>query len=232
MSKHALFRRLLRDTAPVLAGYLFLGAGFGILMQQSGFNLLWVICMSLTILSGSIQYMAVGMMTGGVGLLTTAVTTFFVNVRYLFYGISTVDTYKGAGIKKPYMLFGMTDETFAIVTKGDVPEGMDPHSYYFLVTLFDHCYWILGSIVGCLAGTLIPISFEGIDFVLTSLFVTIFVEQWLSTKNHIPAIVGIVASVLALLLFGSEIFLIPAMLAITVALLGMKKVGKKEEKPE
>ena len=227
MSKAKLFQRLLKDTAPVLAGYLFLGGGFGILMQQSGYSIFLVIAMSITILSGSIQYMAVGMMNMGTGLLTVAFTTFFVNVRYLFYGISTVDTYKGAGMKKPYMLFGMTDETFAIVSKGDVPEGLSPHTYYFLVTLFDHSYWIIGSVIGCLAGSLIPISFEGIDFVLTALFVTIFVEQWLSTKNHIPALLGIFATLLSLLLFGSEIFLIPAMLTITLCLLGMKRVGGK-----
>ena len=172
------------DTVPVMTGYLFLGFGFGIVLHQIGYGVLWSGAMSLFIYAGSMQYMAVSLLTSGAGLLTTALTTFVVNARHLFYGISMVDAYKGAGKKKPYMIFALTDETYSLVSKNQVPEGISRHGYCFLVSLFDHIYWVTGSVLGSLAGSLIPINYEGIEFVLTALFVTIFVEQWLSTRHH------------------------------------------------
>jgi len=146
-----------------------------------------------------------------------------VNARHLFYGISMVDAYKGAGRKKPYLIFALTDETYSLVSRTQPPDGLSRHGYCFLVSLFDQIYWVSGSVLGSLAGALIPINYEGIDFVLTALFVTIFVEQWLNTKDHLPAVIGVAATVVCLLIFGQDIFLIPSMSAIAAALILMKK---------
>lgn len=202
------------DTLPVMTGYVFLGFGFGILMYQSGYGLLWSFAMSFFIYAGSMQYMAVSLLTGGASLLTTALTTIVVNARHLFYGISMVDAYKGAGKKKPYMIFALTDETYSLVSQGERSLG-----YCFLVSLFDHIWWVSGTVLGAVAGSLIPINYEGIEFVLTALFVTIFVEQWLSTKNHIPALVGLGSTALCLFIFGKDVFLIPSMVLIAASLI-------------
>ena len=224
--KKSAVRATFLDTVPVMTGYVFLGFGFGILMHQSGYGVLWAGAMSLFIYAGSMQYMAVSLLTSGAGLLTAALTTVVVNARHLFYGISMVDAYKRAGKKKPYMIFALTDETYSLVSKNQIPEGMSRHRYCFLVSLFDQVYWIAGTVLGSLAGSLLPINYEGIEFVLTALFVTIFVEQWLSTKDHKPAIIGTVSTVLCLVLFGKEIFLIPSMVIIAVLLTIMGKTGK------
>lgn len=216
------------DTVPVLTGYVFLGFGFGILMHQNGYGVLWAAAMSLFIYAGSMQYVAVSLLTSGAGLLTAAMTAFVVNARHLFYGISMVDAYKGAGKKKPYMIFALTDETYSLVSKNQIPEGMNRHAYCFLVSLFDQIYWVAGTVLGSLAGSLLPINYEGIDFVLTALFVTIFVEQWLSTQNHMPAVIGVVSTLVCLLIFGSDVFLIPSMVIIAVLLTVMRKTGKED----
>jgi len=186
---------------------------------------LWAGAMSLLIYAGSMQYVAVSLLSSGAGLLTAALTTFVVNARHLFYGISMVDAYKGAP-KKPYLIFALTDETYSLVSKNQVPEGISRHGYCLLVSLFDHLYWVGGTVLGSLAGSLIPINYEGIDFVLTALFVTIFVEQWLSTKNHLPAIIGTASTLICLLVFGQDVFLIPSMAVIAVLLTVMRRTGK------
>lgn len=221
--KKSAIRTAFLDTVPVMTGYVFLGFGFGIVMYQSGYGPAWSIAMSLLIYAGSMQYVAVGLLTGGAGLLTTALTTVVVNARHLFYGISMVDAYKDAGKKKPYMIFALTDETYSLVSRNQIPEDISRHSYCFLVSLFDHSYWVGGTALGALAGNLLPINFEGIEFVLTALFVTIFVEQWLSTQNHLPAITGTAATILCLLLFGKDIFLIPSMALIAGSLIMMQR---------
>ena len=225
MKKSAL-RAAFLDTVPVMTGYAFLGFGFGILMHRNCFGVLWAAAMSLFIYAGSMQYVAVSLLTSGAGLLTAALTAFVVNARHLFYGISMVDAYKGTGKKKPYLIFALTDETYSLVSKNQVPEGISRHGYCFLVSVFDHIYWVLGTVLGALAGTLIPINYEGIDFVLTALFVTIFVEQWLSARNHLPAITGVLSTAACLLLFGQDVFLIPSMILIALLLTVMGKTGK------
>lgn len=221
-----LLRTALLDTVPVMTGYVFLGFGFGILMQQRGFGVLWSAAMSLFIYAGSMQYVAVSLLISGASLLTTALTTFVVNARHLFYGISMIDAYKNTGRKKPYLIFGLTDETYSLVSQIHVPEGISKNGYCFWVTVFDHLYWVTGTLLGALAGSLIPINYEGVEFALTALFVTIFVEQWLSTKKHDPAIVGVAATTASLVLFGKEVFLIPSMVIIAVCLTIMRKTGK------
>ena len=217
----SLLRRAFLDTVPVMTGYLFLGFGFGILLNENGYGFLWALAMSGFIYAGSMQYVAVSLMTGGASLLVTALTTLMVNARHIFYGISMVDAYKGAP-KKPYLIFALTDETYSLVSREQVARDPDRHRYCLLVSLFDQIYWVAGSLLGSLAGALIPINYEGIDFVLTALFVTIFVEQWLSTKDHRPAIIGVAATTICLLLFGADIFLIPSMAAIAALLIMMK----------
>lgn len=225
MKRHTVKTAFL-DTLPVMTGYLFLGFGFGIILQQNGYGVLWALAMSLFIYAGSMQYVGVGLLTGGASLAAAALTTLMVNARHLFYGISMIDTYKGTGKRKPYLIFALTDETYSLVSR-KLPEGVEKTAYCFLVSLFDQCYWVAGSAVGALAGKL-PLDFTGIDFALTALFVTIFVEQWLSTKNHLPALVGVGSAVLCLVFFGAENFLIPTMILIAAILIMLQKTGKEE----
>ena len=227
--KPSAVRSAFLDTLPVMAGYVFLGFGFGILLFQSGYGFLWAVAMSLFIYAGSMQYLTVSLLTGGAGLLTAALTTVVVNARHLFYGISMVNAYKGAGRKKPYMIFALTDETYSLVSQNQAPEGISRHSYCFLVSLFDHIYWVAGTALGSLAGTLLSINYEGIEFALTALFTTIFVEQWLSTKNHGPAVIGLASTLLCLLIFGKDIFLIPSMVMIAFSLTLLRKTGRRTE---
>ena len=228
MKKQAL-KRVFLDTLPVLTGYLFLGAGFGILLsEQTGYGIGWAFFMSLFMYAGSGQYLAVSLLATKASLVSTAVATLLVNARHLFYGISLVDTYKDAGKKKPYMIFALTDETYSLVTQSEPPEGMSRHTYCFLVSLLDHIYWICGCVLGNVMGATLPISFEGVEFVLTALFVTMFVEQWLSNKNHRPAIIGVMSTVLCLLIFGSELFLIPSMAMIAILLTVSRKAARRE----
>lgn len=208
-----------KDTVPVLTGYLVLGFGFGIIMKANGFGIFEAFIMSLLIYAGSMQYVAIGLLTGGTSLITAAVTTLMVNARHIFYGISMLERYKGVGKRKPYLIFGLTDETYSLVCSDNDKIPADRRKDYFLfVTLFDHIYWVTGSVLGAVAGTLIKFNTAGIDFALTALFITVFIEQWLSTKKHAPAIVGVLASVLCLIVFGNENFLIPAMLIIALVL--------------
>ncbi len=224
MKKKGLYQAFL-DTVPVMTGYLFLGFGFGILMEQNGYSFLWAGAMSLFIYAGSMQYAAVGLLTGGAGLITAALTTLLVNARHLFYGISMVDAYKSAKAK-PYLIFALTDETYSLVSKPQVPEGMTTQGYCLAVSLLDHIYWVCGTVLGGLVGALLPMDLPGIEFVLTALFVTIFVEQWLSTKDHRPAVIGVASTLICLWIFGRDVFLIPSMVVIAVTLTTMSRTRK------
>ena len=207
-------------TIPVMAGYLVLGIGFGMVLRTRGYGILWALAMSVFIYAGSMQYVAIDLLTGGVSLITAAVTTLAVNARHLFYSISMIDKYQNQK-RKNFLIFTLTDETYSLVCS-EVPDGTDASSYYFYVSLFDYIYWIGGSAIGSVLGSVLPIRTEGVDFALAALFLTVFVEQWLTTKNHLSAIIGVGASVVCLLLFGSDQFLIPAMILITCLLLAMK----------
>ena len=227
MKKQA-FKTVFLDTVPVLTGYLFLGAGFGILFSENGYGVLWALMMSIFVFAGSGQYLAVSLLASHASLFSAAVATLLVNARHLFYGISLIDAYRDAGKKKHYMIFGLTDETYSLVTQNEPPEGMSRHAYCFAVTALDHVYWIAGCCLGSLAGSYLPISFEGVEFVLTALFVTMFVEQWLTHKNHLPAIIGVVCTAVSLLLFGAEIFLIPSMVLMALLLTISLKTGRRD----
>ncbi len=226
--KKKMMRQVFRDTLPVLTGYLFLGAGFGILLQETGYGILWAFFMGLFMFAGSGQYLAVSLLAGQASLISTAIATLLVNARHLFYGISLVDDYKDAGPKKNYMIFGLTDETYSLVTQNSPPEGMSRHAYCFWVTLCDHIYWICGCVLGNVLGATLPISFQGVEFVLTALFVTMFVEQWLSNTNHRPAVIGVMSTVLCLLIFKKEFFLIPSMALIALLLTISRKTARRD----
>lgn len=215
------------DTIPVLTGYIVLGIGFGMILKSKGFGLIWAVLMSVFIYAGSMQYVAIDLLSGGVGLITTALTTLMVNARHLFYGISMVEKYKGLGNAKPYAIFALTDETYSLVCNKD---ENTPKSYYVLVSLFNQIYWITGSVIGSILGTVIKINTTGMDFALTALFVTVFVEQWLQNKNHCSAVIGVLSTVLCLIIFGSDNFLIPSMVLITLLLTLFKKFLTDREK--
>ncbi len=205
-------------SVPVMAGYIVLGMGFGILAQNAGYGTGWAFAMSLLIYAGSMQYVGIGLLTGAASVLNTVLTTVMVNARHLFYSISMIDRYRNAGRYKPYLIFALTDETYSLLCDGKVPAGAEPERYRFLVSLFNHSYWVLGSVLGSLLGSVLPFPTEGIEFSMTALFIASFAEQWLSAKQHLPALTGLLGTLACLLLFGPEKFLIPAMLLITLTL--------------
>lgn len=207
------------DTIPVMTGYIVLGFGFGIVLKANGYGLFWALIMSLFIYAGSMQYVAIGLLSSGASLITAALTTLMVNARHLFYGISMLDKYKDTGKAKPYLIFALTDETYSLVCKDNinVPEE-NKKDYYFLVSLLDQIYWVAGSVLGAVVGNLVDFNSNGIEFALTALFLTVLTEQWLTAKSHAPAMIGIIVSLICLLIFGRDNFLIPAMLIIALLL--------------
>ena len=216
-------------TLPVMAGYLVLGFGFGLVLKAAGYGVLFAFAMSFLIYAGSMQYAAVGLLTGGASLFTAALTTLAVNARHLFYGISMLSQYKGIGRRKAYLIFALTDETYSLVCSPTLPVPPQQRAnYYLFVSLFNHTYWVLGSVAGAVAGTLLSFNSEGIDFALTALFLTVFLEQWLTVKKHAPAVMGVAASVICLVLFGGDNFLIPSMLIIALLLSLYKEVPQHE----
>ncbi len=224
-----LIKRSFLDTLPVMAGYMVLGFGFGLVSTEKGYGILWAIAMSTFIYAGSMQYVALELLSGGATLITAALTTLMVNARHLFYGITMIEHYKKMGKRKPYLIFSLTDETYSLLCSGKAPEGLPFKSYALTVSLFNQCYWVLGSLLGALVGSASAFNTKGVDFAMTALFITVFVEQWKSTKEHIPAIVGVAASVICLLIFGAKDFLIPSMILITLFLsLGKKLIDKEE----
>ena len=222
--KYALIKSL-----PVMAGYIVLGIGFGIISEKSGYGILWALAMSVFIYAGSMQYVTVSLLSSGANLLSVALTTLMVNARHLFYGISMLEPYKNSGKYKPYLIFGLTDETYSLVCRNDVPEGIDFYKYSFWLTLFNQLYWIIGSVIGATIGSIIKFNTAGVEFAMTALFITVFVEQWRSTKNHIPALIGLFSSIICLIIFGKDNFLIPSMILISIILCLTSKLNNKKE---
>ena len=229
MTKQA-FKAAFPATIPVMAGYLVLGIGFGILLQSKGYSFLWAGVMSLTIYAGSMQYVAVDLLSGGASLISSALMTLMINARHLFYGLSMLEKYrKVKGAKKAYLIHALTDETYSLVCSAQPPEGVDSGAFYFWISFLDQCYWILGSILGGLLGQVIPFDTTGVDFAMTALFVVIFTEQWLTHKNHLPALIGLGVSFICLLLFGPDSFIIPSMVAIALLLTLLRHRTEEEE---
>ncbi len=219
----SVIRQAFYKSLPILAGYIILGIGFGILLRNAGYGVLWALAMSCLIFAGSMQYVGVGLIAGSASVITTILTTVMVNARHLFYSISMIERYKDTGKYKPYLIFSLTDETYSLLCDGQVPDERSGNLYRFLVSLFNQCYWIMGSIIGNLLGSVLPFSTKGIEFSMTALFIASFTEQWISGRNHIPALTGLACSLLCLLVLGPEHFLIPAMLLITLVLTVVQK---------
>lgn len=214
-------------TIPILAGFLFLGMTYGIFMRVSGFAAWYPILMSLTIFAGSMEFVACNLLLGAFNPLQALMMTLMINARHLFYGIAMLDKYRNMGWKKFYLIFGMCDESFSIHCTADIPEDVDKGWFMLFVNILNHSYWVIGASLGALFGSLIQFNTEGLDFVMTAMFVVIFMEQWSKDKNHLPAILGLGLSLLCLLVFGADSFMIPAMLAILVSLTVAGKVSKK-----
>lgn len=217
------FRAAFPHTVPVFASFWFLGLAYGIYMNSSGFSFWYPAVMSLTVFGGSLEFLAVSMLMSTFAPLQTLAVTLMIQVRHLFYGISMLDKFKGTGWKKFYLIFGLCDESFSINYSAEVPSGVDKGWFMFFVTLLNHFYWFSGSTIGGLVGSLLTFNTEGLDFVMTAMFVVIFLEQWLKEKGHISAVVGIGTSVVCLSLFGSSSFMIPNMILMLLALTALRR---------
>ena len=211
-------------TLPILAGFLFLGITYGIYMNVSGFSFWYPMLMSLTIFAGSAEFVAADLLLSPFAPLQALLMTLMINARHLFYGLSMLDRFRGTGRKKLYLIFGMCDESFSINCTARIPQDVDQGWFMFFVTLFNHLYWFAGATLGGVFGSLLHFDTEGLDFVMTAMFVVIFLEQWGKEKNHISSLLGLAVSLVCLLLFGADGFLIPAMLAI-LALLSTLRGG-------
>ncbi len=221
------FQKAFPHTIPVLTGYLFIGTAFGVMYAEKGYSFLWAILMSLLVYAGSGQYLAVNFFVPGVSFLQVIFLTFMVNVRHVFYGVSLLEKFNKVGKSRWYMIFALTDETYSLLCTTKIPKGVDESKFLLAISILDHSYWVLGSAIGAIAGTLLPISSEGIEFAMTALFIVIFIEQWLEKKNRIPEIIGVVAAVVSLVIFGASNFVLPAMMAIVALLfVGRKKLDK------
>lgn len=205
-------------TLPIFTGFILLGMGYGILMKDKGYSVFWSILASLIIFAGSAQYLAITFLTSSFNPIYALFMTLMINARHLFYGISMLNKYKDTGKFKPYLIFGLCDETFSIVCSKDAPKGVDQNLFFFFITLLNQSYWILGTLLGAFIGSVLSFNTKGLDFVLTALFVTIFIGQWKSQTNHIPAITGVLCSVMCLFIFGQNHFIIPSMIAIVTLL--------------
>lgn len=219
-------------TIPIFAGFWFLGLTYGIYMNVSGFSFWYPMVMSLTIFAGSMEFVAVNMLLGAFNPLQALAMTLMINARHLFYGLSMLDKYQKTGWKKYYLIFGMCDETFSINYTAKIPEDIDRGWFMLFVTLLNHFYWFFGATLGGIFGSLIHFNTEGLDFVMTAMFVVIFLEQWMKEKRHTSALTGTGLSFLCLLIFGADHFIIPAMLAILIALTGMRGLIEREEEKE
>ena len=210
-------------TIPVLTGYIFLGMAFGILLNSKGYSAWWALLMSGLIYAGSMQFVAIELLASIFNPIQTIVMSLVVNARHLFYGISMLDKFKHIGKKKGYMIFALTDETFSLLCGARTPDGVDENWFRFFITLLDQSYWVLGSVMGGVIGSMFKFNTQGIDFVMTALCIVIYLDQWKSTKDHFPALAGVVVTVLCLIIFKADNFLIPSMIGILLVLALYKK---------
>jgi 4-azaleucine resistance transporter AzlC len=222
-------------TIPVMAGYVFAGISFGLLMNHAQMPAWLTIVMCITMISGSSQFLAVDLLQSAFNPLSTVVINLMVNSRYSFCGLTLLDRYKGTGKKKPYLIWNITDETFVINLTSNPPEGIRLTDYMFMVAFMDHMYWIVGGTLGALIGELIKFNMDGIGFAMTGMFTCIFLDQWGINKNHKPAVIGVIVAIISLLIFGAQSFMLPAMLVILAILLIFDKyvnvkVGEEEQK--
>lgn len=216
-----------KKTMPVMFGYLFLGIAFGLLLREAGYGMVWAALSSLLIYGGTIQFLSITFLSGGVGLGTAAAMTLLVNGRHVFYGLSFIERFKKMGKAYPYMIFSLSDETYSLLCAEKPPAELDENKVFFLIALFDQMYWVAGSVLGGLLGQFIPFDTTGVDFAMTALFTVIFVEQWLEAKDHLPALTGLASGSLCLAVFGPANFILPSLVITVAALLGLKgRLGK------
>lgn len=210
-------------TVPVLVGYLTTGMAFGLLFCSSGFSAGWAMLMSLIVYAGSMQFVAINILQAGMSALQVALMTLAVNLRHVVYGLSLIEKLKDIkGFRKWYMVFSLTDETYALLVDDNIPKDVDPAQYFFVIALLNHVYWLVGTALGAGVGNVLQFNTTGIEFAMTAMFICIATEQWLSFPTRKPAIIGAVATVICLALFGAQNMLIPAMFCIVMALLFMK----------
>ena len=208
--------------------FVVLGIGYGLLMQKNGYGPLWSVASGIIIFSGTVQFVSVAMLGSG-SVIMAAVTALMVAARHIFFSISMIGRYRSEGKRKWYLFYALCDETYAMLSRDDVPEGVNISSYRFLVTIFDQCSWILGSFLGGWIGSMLEFDSTGIDFAMTALFTTVFIEQWISSKSHIPAILGVSATFACRLVFGRDLFLIPSMVIIIAVLTIMRNSIEQKE---
>lgn len=231
--KRKAFKAAFPYTIPIFAGFWFLGLAYGIYMNASGFSFVYPMLMSLLIFGGSLEFVAVEMLLSPFAPLQVLIMTLLIQARHLFYGISMLDKYKGMGWKKFYLIFGMCDETFSINYTAKIPPDVDRGWFMFFVTLLNHFYWFSGATIGGLVGSLLKFDTTGISFVMTAMFVVIFLEQWLKEKDHTSAFIGLFAAAVCLVCFGADSFMVPAMAAILLLLtVFRKKLDKKSDGKE
>ena len=224
------FKAAFPYTIPIFAGFWFLGMTYGIYMNVSGFSFLYPMLMSITIFAGSMEFITVDLLLGSFNPVQAFLMTLMINARHLFYGISMLDKFRGTGLKKLYLIFGMCDESFSINYTAKIPPDVDRGWFMFFVTLLNHFYWFSGSTLGGIFGSLIHFNTEGLDFVMTAMFTVIFLEQWLKDRQHISALLGLGISPLCLWIFGADNFIIPSMAAMLMMLTLLRKpVEKREE---
>ena len=187
---------------PIFFGYIVIGFGFGIMLRNAGYGLVWALAMSLFIYAGSMQYVGISLITGPATILMTILTTIMVNARHLFYSLSMITKYQNAGKYKPYLIFSLTDETYALLSAENYPDEENSYSFYFLVSLFNHSYWVLGTILGSIFAEVLPFKTAGIEFSMTALFIAAFTEQWLEGQPRTQLLIQFPVLVTAFFCFG------------------------------
>ena len=227
--RRAAFRAAFPHTIPIMTGFLFLGMAYGILMRTQGFHPLFPTLMALTIFGGSLEYVCVGMLCSAFAPVETLLMALLIQARHLFYGLALLDKYRGLGWKTPILIYGMCDESFSINCSVDVPKDIDRGWFYLFVTLLNWSYWIAGATLGAQLGAVLPFDTEGLDFVMTAMFVVIFLEALLKEKQHYSSIIGAACVVSCLLLFGADGFMLSTMGCILLALVLMRRPIEKAE---
>lgn len=217
------FKKAFPYTIPIFAGFWFLGIAYGIYMNISGFSFIYPMIMSLVIFGGSLEFVTVSMLLSPFAPVQTFIMALLIQARHIFYGISMLDKFKGMGWKKFYLIFGLCDETFSINYTADIPSDVDKGWFMFFVTLLNHFYWVSGATIGGLVGSLLKFDTDGISFVMTAMFVVIFLEQWLKDNKHYSSCIGILVSFICLMLFGADNFMLPTMIAILVLFTLLRK---------
>ena len=210
-------------TIPIFAGFCFLGMTYGIYAKTSGFSFWYPLAMGIAIFGGSLEFLTVSMLLAPYAPVQVLLTALLIQARHLFYGISMLDKYKGTGWKKPYLIYGMCDETFSVNCTAKIPPDVDRGWFYFFVTLLDQIYWVAGATIGGILGGVLHFNTNGLDFVMTAMFVVIFMEQWIKDQRHVSQWIGLAAGVICLLFFGADHFLIPTMICILCALTALRK---------